>query len=273
MSMSVDEIADAALQARTRRRQIAPFTDGQADFDIEDAYAVADRIMAARIARGETPSGWKVGFTNRLIWDQYGVSAPIWAPVYDTTIIQAAAGAPVIVSAAAFMEPLIEPEILLRIARTPRSGMDDAELIGCIDALGHGFEIVESVYPGWRFRAADTVAACGMHGSLLCGPLTRIEPPAEWLSALENFGISLSRDGEIIDSGVAANVLGGPLHALRHFAEGMEKLPMARGILPGDIVATGTITRAFPVKDGETWSTQVEGLPIPGMAVTFRSAS
>jgi 2-keto-4-pentenoate hydratase len=31
---------------------------------------------------------------------------------------------------------------------------------------------------------------------------------------------------------------------------------MARGIEPGDLVTTGTITRAFPVRAGETWTTE-----------------
>ena len=274
MTMSVAAIAEAVLAARAQKRQIAPITDGHPDFDLDAAYAVCDAVTAARIAEGETPAGWKIGFTNRLIWDEYGVHAPIWAPIYRHTVVHAEGGArPTTLNAASFMDPLIEPEIVLRIARTPRSGMDDAELIGCLDAVGHGFEIVQSIYPGWRFRAADTVAAFGMHGALLCGPLVRIGDPAEWLPALENFGISLLRDGEVVDHGVAANVLGGPLHALRHFVEGMETRPLARGIAPGDLVATGTITRAFPVMDGQTWSTRVDGLPLPAMAVTFRSAS
>lgn len=275
MAVSVTGIADAVLAALDEKRQIAPITDGEPDFGLDAAYAVADAVTAARIARGETPAGWKIGFTNRLIWDQYGVHAPIWGPVYDRTVIHAEAGdaGPVVVSAAAFVEPLIEPEIVFRIARPPRSGMDDCALLGCIDAVGHGFEIVQSIYPGWRFRAADTVAAFGMHGALVCGPLARPSDPGEWLEALENFEISLLRDGETIDRGTAANVLGGPLQALRHFVAGLEARPLARGIEAGDLVATGTITRAFPVEDGQTWSTRIDGLPLPGMTVAFRPAS
>jgi len=275
MAVSVTGIADAVLAALAQKRQIAPITDGEPDFGLDAAYAVADAVTAARIARGETPAGWKIGFTNRLIWDQYGVHAPIWGPVYDRSVIHAEAGeaGPVVLSAAAFVEPLIEPEIVFRIARPPRSGMDDCALLGCIDAVGHGFEIVQSIYPGWRFRAADTVAAFGMHGALVCGPLARPSDPGEWLEALENFEISLLRDGETIDRGTAANVLGGPLQALRHFVAGLEVRPLARGIEAGDLVATGTITRAFPVEDGQTWSTRIDGLPLPGMAVAFRPAS
>ena len=80
----------------------------------------------------------------------------------------------------------------------------------------------------------------------------------------------LSRDGEEMDRGVAGNVLGGPLPALRHFVAGLAGRPMARGIEPGDLVTTGTVTRAFPVVAGETWTSRLEGLPLPGMRLAFR---
>ena len=55
----------------------------------ETAYAVAERLRSLRIARGERPVGWKIGFTNRNIWPEYGATAPIWAHVYDRTVVVA----------------------------------------------------------------------------------------------------------------------------------------------------------------------------------------
>ncbi len=37
----------------------------------------------------------------------------------------------------------------------------------------------------------------------------------------------------------------------------------------GEIITTGTVTRAFPVAAGETWSTEVEGLAVKPMSLTF----
>ena len=36
------------------------------------------------------------------------------------------------------------------------------------------------------------------------------------------------------------------------------------------MVTTGTLTRAFPVKLGERWSTRIEGVDMPGLAVEIR---
>ncbi len=43
------------------------------------------------MARGERPVGRKIGFTNRTIWAEYGVYAPIWGDMYDTTLRDLAA--------------------------------------------------------------------------------------------------------------------------------------------------------------------------------------
>ena len=268
-------IAGIILDALDARRQIAPVSDGEPGFGLDAAYATSDAILAARTARGERPAGWKIGFTNRTIWDEYGVHAPIWGPMYHATIHACDPGrAAAELDAAAFVEPRIEPEIVFRIARPPRAGMDDRELLSCIDAVGHGFEVVQSVFPGWRFQAADTVAAAALHGALVHGPLTPVDAgqAGDWIERLSAFGIVLLRDGVEIDRGEARNVLGGPLSALRHFVAGLEARPMARGIEPGDLVTTGTVTRAFPVAAGETWETRLEGLPLPGMKLRFRDA-
>jgi 2-oxo-3-hexenedioate decarboxylase len=87
--------------------------------------------------------------------------------------------------------------------------------------------------------------------------------------ALATFTIALLRNGEVIDRGTGSDVLGNPLHALRHAIGVIEADPGADRIGAGEIVTTGTVTRAFPVAAGENWSTEVAGLPLEGMALTF----
>ena len=74
-----------------------------------------------RIARGERPLGYKIGFTNRGIWDRYGVHAPIWGPVWSIDGRAAAVGGEASVSLAPFVQPRLEPEIMFGFARVARS--------------------------------------------------------------------------------------------------------------------------------------------------------
>ncbi len=266
----MNDIAETILLALDERRQIEPISRNRPSFDLEAAYRVSDSIIAARIARGQMPAGWKIGFTNRTIWDEYGVHAPIWGPVYDTTVrFVDTGGSTAELDLEPFMEPRIEPEIMFRVGHTPRSDMDDETLLACMDGVAHGFEIVQSVYPDWRFTPADTVAAAAMHAALIVGPVMPIDHgrAAGWVGELSRFQIVLMRDGVEMERGDAANVLDGPLSALRHFLAGMEARPMMRGVQAGDVISTGTVTRAFPIAAGETWSTRLEGLPLPGMCL------
>ena len=166
------------------------------------------------------------------------------------------------------IEPRIEPEIVLGLARAPERGMDERALLSCVEWVAHGFEIVQSLFPGWRFAAADTVAAFGLHGALLVGAREPITPGSlDGLhQALASFRIVLKRNGEVVDQGRATNVLGGgPLTALRHLVGVLADAPTHPPLAPGDIVTTGTVTRAIPVAPGETWSTELTGLPLRGI--------
>ena len=58
-------------------------------------------------------------------------------------------------------------------------------------------------------------------------------------------------------TGRAANVLDGPLFALRHLAETLAQDPLSPALAAGEIVTTGTLTRAFPVAAGEEWTTHL----------------
>jgi 2-keto-4-pentenoate hydratase len=42
-----------------------------------------------RLAKGRQPVGRKIGFTNRTIWPRYGVDRPLWAHMWDQTMIDA----------------------------------------------------------------------------------------------------------------------------------------------------------------------------------------
>ena len=157
------EVADAL-----GRRQIVPFSARHPQFDLDDAYAVAAELRRVREARGEVPVGRKIGFTNRTIWQQYRVSAPMWGDMYDTTVRDVSAGSAFALGT--IPEPRIEPEIVFGLSRAPAPGMDERGLLGCIEWVAHGFEIVQSIFPHWTFTLADTIVASGLHGALLIGP-------------------------------------------------------------------------------------------------------
>jgi len=127
------------------------------------------------------------------------------------------------------------------------------------------------VFPGWKFAPADTVIANGLHGALLLAPRrpAGVGSAADWVSNLASFEIELLRDGSAVDRGKAANVLDGPLSALRHLVGVLARDPVNSPLASGDIVTTGTLTRAFPILPGESWSTTLHGIELGGRPVWF----
>lgn len=258
--------ADDLLAARSSARLMPLPSDRSPAFDLEAGYAVADEIRRRRIASGERPAGYKIGFTNRGIWERYGVHAPIWGPVWDSSVEFIGANEAT-VSLAPFVQPRLEPEIVVGLARAPRAGMSVAHIAGCIDWVAHGFEIVHTHFNGWRFRAADTTADFALHGRLLVGPRVPIASFDDAPSQLASIDFVLLRDGEEVDRGHSSIVLDGPLHALRIWIEAMAVHTPTWPMEAGDIVTTGTITDAAPMQPGERWQSRLSEPLLCGLRV------
>jgi len=258
-------IAREVKQAQDRVARLAPYPG----LDTASGYAVARRVSELRRAEGFVPVGRKIGFTNSSLWPVYGVHEPIWGTMYDRTVVRLH-GAEGRLSASAFAEPRIEPEIAFGLRSVPAAGSDLDEVLRSIEWVAHGFEIVQSHFPGWKFRAADTVADNGLHGALLLGEprdVSRLGPdPVE---SLRSFSVELSCDGAAKETGRGANVLGSPLAALAHLVSVLAAYPGSEPLHAGEIVTTGTLTAAYPVRAGEVWTTRLRGIDLPGLELAF----
>lgn len=243
----------------------APITTDPA-FDLPAAYARALAVRDLRTARGETPRGFKVGFTNRTIWPRYNVFAPIWGTVYDRTLTLCDGEGSV--SLAHTCQPRLEPEIVFGLRATPSPSASLQDLFEAIEWLAPGFEVVQSHLPDWKFLPADTVADGALHAHLLVGQRTPVESLAPDASALDALlacaSVTLDRDGRVVERGTGANVLGSPLRALHHFLQTLRACPGAPDLRAGDAVTTGTWTDAWPIAAGEHWSARFS---LPGFAL------
>jgi len=267
-----DSIANAAIEAHVVEllnaydsgHHIAPISESYPEFSTGSAYRVTHEIAALREARGERRVGRKIGFTNRTIWPIYGVSGPMWGPVWDTTLHEIGDG---LHTLPPLPEPRLESEIAFGLKSAPQVGMSEAELAGCIDWVSHGFEVVFSPFPGWRFSGADSAAAFGLHGALYLGaqlPLTQ-----SIIDQLPSFRIELQGpDGKRL-TGCGADVLDGPLQALGYLLETLAIDPGAIPVGEGEVITTGTLTDAVPISPGDRWTTHLEGIDLPGATICF----
>jgi 2-oxo-3-hexenedioate decarboxylase len=268
-AVRLERISQQLLALLGTPNQITPFSEQYADFDLAEAYEIAARVRDLRQAGGETPIGRKIGFTNRAIWSGYVIAAPIWNYVFDRTLI------PTPASGATFTpklvpEPRIEPELVLHIARPPAPGMSDIELAECLDWIAPGYEIVYSIFPNWKFNAADAAAAYGVHGALLVGERLHLSgAPVEVVAQLANFAVQICSDAGVVRDGHARNVLGGPLFALKYLVDEIARFPCSEPLRADEIVTTGTLTEAMPAVPGDNWTAHFHGIALAPLTLRF----
>ena len=250
-------------------RQVAPFSSGDTGFSLARAYDIVAIIRDSRAARGETPVGRKIGFTNSAVWHGLGLEGPIWNYMYDTTV----AGLSALGSSFKlpnWPESRIEPEIVLHLAKAPQAGMSDAELLACVDWIAPAFEIVTSIFPNWTFTAADATAAFGVHGSLLLGEKLLVpDDRAAFAHALTSFTVDLIGSGPTRQHGHARNVLGGPIQALAFLVAELARFGCTDLLRAGELITTGTLTDAMPVTPGQTWTATFSGIGIASPTLTL----
>jgi 2-oxo-3-hexenedioate decarboxylase len=263
-------IADALLAAFDAGSQLDPITETMPGFDVPRAYDVLHEIERRRVARGWQPAGRKIGFTNRTLWPRYGVYQPMWAHTWRETVIHAHEGVATI-PLARMAEPRIEPEVVFGLRGPVPISTDAREVLRAVSWIAPGFEIVQSHFPQWKFKAPDCTAAFGLHAALVVGtpvPVTEANRTA-LADALPAFELTLRHGDHIVDRGIGANVLDSPALALVYLARVLAEQPQAAPLEAGEIVTTGTVTDAWPVAAGQTWSSDYGALGLTGLRVTF----
>jgi 2-oxo-3-hexenedioate decarboxylase len=114
----IDTIALEAFELLGTGRQTSPFSHRHERFTLADAYRTTLQVRRLREGRDEHPIGRKIGFTNRTIWSEYQVFAPIWGYMYDKTVHNLSDLADGF-SLAGLSEPRIEPEIAFHSRTLP----------------------------------------------------------------------------------------------------------------------------------------------------------
>jgi 2-oxo-3-hexenedioate decarboxylase len=266
--MDATRLAKELIDLHDHPRQVPPFSSRFPGLTPETGYAAARQLHAHRLARGWTLAGRKNGFTNRGIWERYGVNGPMWGAVYDRTLIFAQ-GNHATVPLAGLVQPRIEPEICFKLKSAPPRTRNPAALLESIEWVAHSIEIVQCHHPEWKMTLADCAADNALHGRLIVGTPVEVQRISGLAAALPFLKVTLRKGDEVVDQGTGANVLDSPLLSLAFLVEILAQQPESPPLTAGEFVSTGTLTDAHPVQAGETWSTDLHGFAVRGLTLNF----
>ena len=144
-SAAVEEIAAEAVAVLETGHQIGPFSSRFPGFALE-MLTVSPRPCSGCASREVIhPLGARLASPTA----RRGATTSRCAATSTTARSQELAGDRGYLSLAVQAEPRIEPEIVFGVAAARRQVWMSAALLGCVDAVDHGFEVVRSIFPRW----------------------------------------------------------------------------------------------------------------------------
>ncbi|MFK4105170.1 2-keto-4-pentenoate hydratase [Streptomyces sp. NPDC019531] len=251
---AVAAAAGRLARAARERRPCGPVRDLLGPTDIGLAYAVQQRIVDDRIARGARVVGRKIGLTSESVQRQVGVDRPDFGVLLDD---MDATGLPAVPSER-LLQPRAEAEIAFVLAADlDCEDGDDLDVERVRAAVGHAvaaLEIVDSRVADWDIAITDTVADNASSGMFVLGrqqvALGDFEP--------RDVTMRLYADGVLASEGDGSACLGDPLLALLWLAR--TAVEYGAPLRAGQVVLSGALGPLVPTPPGVTVRAEMSGL-------------
>lgn len=222
----------------------------------DPAPALADAMEIQELAfqQFNSPSvGWKVGATNDTALKNFGLSEPFYGPMAEAGVLQSPAELKKTDCIGA-----VEPEFAFRMARDfPRGGEDvNAEsALSAVETVHVAIEVI-----GRRVSSPEYQSGIGIIMDFAGNAAFIVGPPIEnWQDRdLASIAVDAQVDGEVVESGAGANVLGSPVNSLAWMAKRLAE--HGQTLKAGDWVSTGSSTIPVPAQAGKQVTAHFEDI-------------
>ncbi len=249
--------ADAILEAeRTRVPMLQP-SKTWPDMELADAYRVQDLWAEARVAAGAKVVGHKIGLTSRAMQLASKMTEPDYGRILDDALYNDGARIP----ANRFIKPRIEVELAFVMgADLSGTGTRVHDVLRATEYVMPALEIID--YRTEVPRAiVDTIADNAAFGAIVLGgrPVRPFDVDLRWV------GATLSQNGIIEDTGLAAAIMGHPAAGIAWLVNKLAAV--GGGLRKGDIVLGGSFTRPVDIRPGDV--VQADYGPLGAIGVSF----
>jgi 2-keto-4-pentenoate hydratase len=271
----VETIARELLSAYETGEMVEVPPSQRPGFDLNTAYEVEAILKRLREASGHRAAGRKVGYANKAMWRVLKLETLVWAHMYDDTVHYSDNNSATL-SLAHPRSLKIEPEIIFGmkqsvITGSPGESPDASTALASTDWLAVGFEIIDCPFPEWKFQPSDFVASFGLHAALVIGERVHVRSDLipTLVDDLARFKIRISKDGQFVEEGSGRNCLRSPALCLAELSSAIAQRFPAEPLSAGEIVSSGTLTAGHPTDRGDSWTVEVEGLPLPPLKLSL----
>lgn len=248
--MTPDQIKAAAIalvNAEISRVQTGVLSVMYPDISMEDAYAVQDAFVAAKLAAGGCVKGWKIGLTSRAMQMALGIDIPDSGVLFEDMFFDSGSRVP----KGRFIEPRIEAEIAF-ILRDDLSGKDvtRADVLAATEYVAPALEILDTRIlrkdpeTGVARKVFDTIADNAANAGIVLGN----ERHAPDVFDLGWVGAIVSRGDTVEETGLGAGVLNDPVMGMVWLVQRLAEY--GRGLRGGDVVLSGSFIRPIEAPAG-----------------------
>lgn len=227
---SLDHFAEQFYHAFYNNEWLGDTDSELSKLSINDAYEVQRLVAEKRVKTGEQVVGYKVGCTSTAIQTQFGLNEPISGRLFAPYVQEEG----VTLDWSTYANCAIEPEMVIKIGRDIPSGeLSDQELIDSIEYVSPGIEIHNFKF--WQGKATlqELICSGGILAGLVVGK-TKTSPDTLQFS---NEVFSVYKGDQLITSGPASEIQGGPLLSLRWLVKFLAKrgdyLKKGAWVIPG----------------------------------------
>ncbi len=241
---TIEMFANEVLNAEDMKEPLKLFTERFEDITIQDSYQIHLRVVEKKKARGEKVIGKKIGLTSKAMQELLGIDEPDYGFIMSTNI--AGEGT---ISMKELIEPKAEPEVAFVLMDDLQGpGVTAAHVLAATAGVLPSIEIIDSRFAGWGIKIQDSIADGASIGRVIfgAGGLTDVSTPGLDLRYL---GLVLEKNGEVVETAAGAAVLGNPAESVAWLANKLSEYDII--LKAGEIVISGSLTKALPVQAGD----------------------
>lgn len=252
----IEGCAKQLLSAEQDVREVVKITDAYPQIGVDEAYDIQECLRSIKQSAGVRIVGMKMGLTSRPKMQQMGVDTPIYGFLGDDNAVDDGA----VVDTARLIHPKVEAEIAFVMRDALQGpGCDIAQVLAATDYVVPAIELIDSRYENFRFDLPSVIADNTSAARYVLGS----RPTAVEGVDLETLGVVMEKNGQVVEVGAGAAVLGNPAEAVAML---VNMLAQRGQVLPaGSVVLSGAITAAVAVAAGDNVLVRADGLGTTSM--------
>jgi 2-keto-4-pentenoate hydratase len=242
---------DALATAAADTSPIEPLTASNPDLTIEDAYAIQTAGIARRLSEGRVVRGRKAGLTSVAMQQLLGVDEPDFGVLLDDMFVEDGQE----VTLDRLLQPRVEAEIGFVLERDLAGpGVLAYDVLRATAGVVACIEVIDSRIADWRIGLVDTVADNASSGLVV--PAGRLVPVGDL--DLRLVGMAFYRNGELVETGAGAAVLGNPAAAVAWMANKLSEF--GDRLRAGELVLAGALHKAVAISPGDVFRAEFDRL-------------